>query len=61
MTTLTIDENFRKKKFSTALELFNYINDNFDIEISELENQSSIISSWEYEEYNDVISKAVKW
>ena len=57
MITITIKEKVNiDKTFSNVLELFNYINNNFNIEIEELENQNNILNSKEYREYNNVFA-----
>lgn len=58
MTTITIDEKLDiNKKFKTIIDLYNYINENFIVEIEELENQDNIINSNVYKNYNRIISK----
>ena len=58
MTTITIKENIKiKDTFSTALDLWNYLNDNIQVEVTELEWQDSILSSKEYQEYNNILLK----
>lgn len=58
MTTITINEKVDiNKNFKTIVDLFNYINDNFIVEIEELENQDNILNSDIYKSYSAVISK----
>ncbi len=56
MTTINIKENIKiKNNFSTFVDLLKYINDSFEVEISELESQDYILQSKEYKTYNNLL------